>query len=149
MVVMDKEEYVSKAQDILQQPVYRSIPRDPTNKIKALLITKLRSIIRDNNLDDGMYKAMYPTGCVNHLRPLVSSRGSVTYGVATVLSKVLKPLVGKSPHHIQSTGNFVSKAKGITLQLGECLTSYNVTSLFTSVSNRSSPKYYEGSLGKG
>ena len=58
-----------------------------------------------------MYKAMYPTGCAppefyglpkihktgNPLRPIVSSRGSVTYGVAIVLSKVLKPLVGKSP----------------------------------------------------
>ena len=69
----------------------------------------------------------------NPLRPIVSSRGSVTYEVAKVISKVLKPLVGNSPHHVQSTGNFVSKAKGLTLQLGECLASYDVTSLFTSV----------------
>ena len=95
-----------------------------------------------------MYKAMYPTGCVppkfyglpkihktgNPLRPIVSSRGSVTYGVAKVLSKVIKPLVGKSPNHIQSTGDFVTKAKRLTLQVGECLSSYDVTSLFTSVS---------------
>ena len=50
-----------------------------------------------------------------------------------VLSKVLKPLAGKSPHHIQSASDFVSKTKGIPLQLGECLPSYDVTSLFTSV----------------
>ena len=67
------------------------------------------------------------------LRPIVSSRGSVTYGVAKVISKVLKPLVGKSPHHIQSTGDFVSRAQGLTLQSGECLSSYDVTSLFISV----------------
>ena len=74
-----------------------------------------------------MYKAMYPTCCVppkfyglpkthktgNPLRPIVFSRGSVTYGVAKVLSKVLKPLVGKSPHHIQSTGDSVAKAKSL------------------------------------
>ena len=64
MVVMDKEEYVSKAKDILQQPAYRSIPRDPTNKIKAQLIIKLRRIKRDNGLNEGMYEAMYPTSCV-------------------------------------------------------------------------------------
>ena len=144
MVVMDKEEYVSKAQKLLAQPVYRSIPSYPTNKIKAQLITKLRRIKRENNLDEGTYKAIYPTGCIppklskihktgNPLRPIVSSRGLVTYRIAKVLSKVLKPLVGKSPHHIQSTGDFVSKAKGLTLQLKECLTSYDVTSLFTSV----------------
>ena len=34
---------------------------------------------------------------------------------------------------MQSTGDFVSKAKGLTLQTGECLSSYDVTSLFTSV----------------
>ena len=98
-------------------------------------------------MDEGMYKAMYPTGCVppkfyglpkihktgNPLRLIVSSREMVTYGVARVLSKVLKPLVGKSPHHIQSTGDFVSRAKGLTLQPEEFLTSYDVTSLFTSV----------------
>ena len=94
-----------------------------------------------------MHKVMYPTGGVppkfyalpkihktgNPIRPIVSSRGSVTYGVAKVLSKVIKPLVGKSPHHIQSTGDFVAKAKRLTLQVGECLSSYDVTSLFTSV----------------
>ena len=41
--------------------------------------------------------------------------------------------MGKLPHHIQSTSNFVSKAKRVTLQLGEYLTSYDVPSLFTSV----------------
>ena len=41
--------------------------------------------------------------------------------------------MGKSPHHIQSTSDFVSKAKGFTLQRGECLSSYDVTSLLTSV----------------
>ena len=67
------------------------------------------------------------------LRPIVSSRGSVTYGKAKVLTKVLKPLVGNSPHHVQSTRDFVNKAKGVTLLPGECLCSYNVTTLFTSV----------------
>ena len=155
MVVMDREDYNNKAQELLNSPVYRSLPRDPTNKIKAQLITKLRRIKKDSNLDEGMYRAMYPTGCVlpkfyclpkihktgNPLRPIVSSRGSVTYGVAKVISKVVKPLVGNSPHHIQSTRDFVSKAKRVTLQAGECLSSYDVTSPFYFSSNRSSTQY--------
>ena len=68
----------------------------------------------------------------NPLKPIVSSRGLVTYRVVNVLSKVFKPLVGKFSHHIQSTGDFVSRTKGLTLQPGEFLTSYDVTSLFTS-----------------
>ena len=41
--------------------------------------------------------------------------------------------MGKSPNHIQSTGDFVAKAKRLTLQLRECLSSHDVTSVFTSV----------------
>ena len=67
------------------------------------------------------------------LRPKVSSRVSVTYGVAKVLIKVLKPLVGKSPHHIQSTKDFVSNVRKVTLLPGECLCSYDVSALFPSV----------------
>ena len=45
----------------------------------------------------------------------------------------LKPLVGKSPHHINTTQNFIEQVKHITLAPGECLSSYDVSALFTSV----------------
>ena len=35
------------------------------------------------------------------LRPIVSSRDSITYRVAKVIADILKPLIGKSQHHIQ------------------------------------------------
>ena len=90
---------------------------------------------------------MYPTGCVppkfyglpkihkpdTPLRPIVSSCGSVTYGVAKELTKILKPFVGKSPHHINSTHDFVEQIKQLSLAPGECLSSYCVSTLFTSV----------------
>ena len=53
--------------------------------------------------------------------------------MAKVIAKVLKTLVGKLPHHIQSTRDFVSKVREVTLLPGECLSSYDVTALFTSV----------------
>ena len=90
---------------------------------------------------------MYPTGCIppkfyglpkihkpdTPLRPIVSSCRSVCYGVTKELTKILKPLVGKSPHHINSTQDFVEQVKHITLAPGECLSSYDVSGLFTSV----------------
>ena len=48
-------------------------------------------------------------------------------------AKILKPLVGKSPHHINSTQDFVEQVKHITLAPGECLSSYDLSVLFTSV----------------
>ena len=62
-------------------------------------------------LNNQTYKAMYPTGCVppkfcslpkihkpdTPLRPIVSSCGSVTYGVAKELAKFLKPQEASPP----------------------------------------------------
>ena len=67
------------------------------------------------------------------LRPIVFRRGSIKYEVAKELSRILGPLVGKSPHHIKNTDDFVQQVKGIKLQPGECITSYDVSVLFVSV----------------
>ena len=67
------------------------------------------------------------------LRSIVSSCGSVTYGVAKELTKIPKPLVSKSPHHSNSTQDFVEQVKHIKLAPGECISSNDVTVLFTSV----------------
>ena len=53
--------------------------------------------------------------------------------MAKELAKILKPLLGQSPHHINSTQDFVEQAKHITLAPGECLSSYDVSTLITSV----------------
>ena len=63
----------------------------------------------------------------------MSSCGSIIYGVAKELTKILNPLVGKFPHHINSTHNFVEQVKHISLAPGECLSYYDVSALFTSV----------------
>ena len=147
MAVLDKGYYIQKAGNLLEQSVYKTIDRDPTNSITAKCIQILRRLKRETGMDEGTYKAMYASGCTppkfyglpkihktgTPLRPIVSSRGSVTYGVAKVLAKVLKPLVGKSPIIIQSTRDFVHRLKGVSLLPGECLCSYDVTTLFTSV----------------
>ena len=67
------------------------------------------------------------------LRPIVSSIGAATYNTAKELAKILKPLVGISAHHIQNTRDFVEQLKDVRLKQGECIISYDVTALFTSV----------------
>ena len=147
MVIMDRQDYINKANQLLNQDTYKAITKDPTNTIKNKLINILKNIKTKTGLGTNTYKSMYPTGCVppkfyglpkihkpdTPLRPIVSSCGSVTYGVAKELAKILKPLVGKSPHHINSTQDFVEQAKQFKLEPGECLSSYDVSALFTSV----------------
>ena len=118
MVIMDRQDYINKANNLLNQNTYRSIAKDPTNSIKNKLINILKRVKGQKGLDSNTYKSMYPTGCVP---PKFNG-----------LPKI-KPLVGKSPHHITSTQDFVEQAKQIILEPGECLSSYDVSALFTLV----------------
>ena len=147
MVIMDRQDYINKANHLLNQNTYRSITKDPTSSIKNEVIMIFKRVKNQTGLDSNTYKSMYPTGCAppkfyglpkihkpdTPLRPIGSSCGSVTYGVAKELAKILKPLVGKSPHHITNTQDFVEQARQIILEPAECLSSYDVSALFTSV----------------
>ena len=65
--------------------------------------------------------------------PIVSHRGAVIYEVAKELENILRPLVGHSHHHMRNTQNFVDHIQSIRLEEGECIISYDVKALFTSV----------------
>ena len=79
-----------------------------------------------------MYKRMYPTRTCSPkfdglskihkkdtpLRPIVSSRDSVTYRVAKELAIILQALVGRSKQHIQNTQNLIEKIKDIDYNQG-------------------------------
>ena len=147
MVVMDRDVYNKKPEELLHQPAYRPIPNDPTNKYKTKLISLLKSIKTEGGIGESTYKRLYPTGAGSPkfyglpkvhkegtpLRPIVSSIGAVTYSTAKELSRILKSLVGKSPHHIHNNQDFMEHLKGIQLGPDEVMVSYDLRALFTSV----------------
>ena len=148
LVVIDRTDYIRKAKELLQDTsTYRTIKGDSTNKLKNRLINILKKIKAETGMQDNIYKKMYPTGASPPkfyglpkihkknipLRPLVSSIGSVSYGVAKELSKIIKPLMGCSIHHVHNSTQFAEEIKKTKIQQGECITSYDVTALFTSI----------------
>ena len=148
MVIMDQQDYINKAQTLLQDTnTYKVLPKDPTSHIKNKLITLLKDIKQTGGLSTQKYKQLYPTSAVppkfyglpkihkegTPLRPIVSSRGSITYGVAKELSHIIKPLVGQSPHHLKNSQHFIQQLQGKRFKPGETITSFDVKALFTSV----------------
>ena len=107
MLVMEKNEYIKKSEDLLNQPTYKALTTDPTNKYKNKLINLLKTIRAEGGINNDTYKRLYPTGAVppkyyglpkihkqgTPLRPIISTRGSVSYETAKELAKILKPLV--------------------------------------------------------
>ena len=59
MVIMDRKEYIDKATNLLSQPVYRTIERDPTNKLKAKLYYSPQEVKKGNRTGELHLKYMY------------------------------------------------------------------------------------------
>ena len=67
------------------------------------------------------------------LRPIVSSRGSISFNTAKELARILKPLAGRTTYSVHNTKDFIDQIKNIKLLPDECIISYEVKALFTSV----------------
>ena len=147
LVVMDKEEYIGKTEELLKEKTYKIIPTDPTNRQKSKLIQILKKIEEEGGRNESTYKKMYPTAAgipifyglpkIHKawvpLRPTVSIRGSASYNTAKELARILKPLAGRITYSVQNTKDFVDQVKNIKLLPDECVISYDVKALFTSV----------------
>ena len=148
LVVMDRKDYTKKMKELLDDDnTYMPLKMNPTNRQKNRLINILRSIKTESILEANIYKKMYPTGASSPklyglpkihkknipLSPIVSSRGSVTYGVAKELARILKPLTGNTIHHVNNSMEFADDIKKIKLEGGECIISHDVSALFTSI----------------
>ena len=107
----------------LLEDTYRPLNTDPTMKQKNKLINILRRVKTEAKLEDTTYRRMYPTGTCSpklyglpkihkkntRLRPIVSSRGSVTYGVARELAKIQTPLTGNTIHYVSNSKEFAEE----------------------------------------
>ena len=137
----------SSAEELLNQNTYRAIPSDPTMRLKNKPISMLRSIEAKGGIKEELYRRLYPTGAGSlkfcglpkihkmgmPLRPIVSSIGTFTYQTSKEVTRILKALVGRSPHHVKNTQDFIDQIKGIHLGQDECMMSYDGKALFTSV----------------
>ena len=147
MVVLDSKDYTAKSETLLNQSNYKVLKNDPTNKYKNKLVGLLKTIKAEGGIDDTTYKRLYPTGAVPPkyyglpkvnkpgmpLRPIISSIGSVTDAIAKELARIIKPLMGGSQHHVKNNRDFIQIIEGIQLRPDECMMSFDVESLFTSV----------------
>ncbi|BHF61530.1 hypothetical protein SprV_0100450500 [Sparganum proliferum] len=67
------------------------------------------------------------------LRPIVSLKGTPTYGLAKWLFRRLKFLTAESDTTVSSSAQFLEKLKGVSLHPNVVMVSFDVTSLFTSI----------------
>ncbi len=148
VVVMNSKGYTSKAKELLSDTTtYKPLKKDPTSKYSTQVIKKLQELKNSHEISETEYRKMYPTGCIVPrfyglpkihkktvpLRPIVASRGSVTYQVARHLAHILSPLVTRNPHILKNSAELVKLMSPIQLEEDDVMVSFDVTALFPSV----------------
>ena len=147
-VIMKTTDYRSKIENLLNdKDTYEELKKDPTSNYKNKLINILRPWKSNKSIPEKLYHRIYPTSEVPPkfyglpkihkkdvpLRPIVSSIGNISYHVAEYLTSVLSPLMGKNPHFIKNSQDFIKKIRGLEIPPGRKMVSYDVTALFTSI----------------
>ena len=148
VVVMNTVDYKNKAKQLLSdENTYQRLNKDPTSKFSNKLINQLKELKKEGGLDDREYRRVYPTSALiprfyglpkvhkqgAPLRPIVASRGSITYELAKLLAQILSPLVGKNGYALKNSAEMVEELGNLTLGSEDVLVSFDVTALFTKV----------------
>ena len=62
LVVLNTEDYIKKAEDLLSQKTYRVLTADPTMRLKTKMINLLKTIKSKGGISEELYKRLYPKG---------------------------------------------------------------------------------------
>lgn len=125
LVVLDKREYIEKAEVILQDANnYEKLDKNPTAKIEAKTKQIFRQTCRDK-LPESLLKDLTPAHSrtpvlyglpKDHkenvpLRPIVSACGGPTEKTAWLLDRILTQLLTYVPAHLRNTEDYLNRMK--------------------------------------
>lgn len=146
-VVLSADDYKAKIEQLLDDPAYTKLNKDPT----AVKERKIRKVIdevsRSGGMSEGLAKRLKPSHSAPPrlygvpkihkegvpLRPITSMIGSPAYETAAYLTKIISPVLGKNEYAVSNSKSFVEEIKDLDLDETEEMASFDVTSLFTKV----------------
>nr|VZI32915.1 unnamed protein product [Spirometra erinaceieuropaei] len=148
-VVLDKSEYVTKAQELLNDnQSYKVVDTDPMKTLVGKINKSLNQMRNQKAVSERDWRQMKPQDAalarfyglpkihkpIVPLRPIAALKGTPTYGLAKWPAKHLKRLTDGSEHTAVYSTHFLKKLKGVVIAPPpiEVMVSFNVVSLFTS-----------------
>ncbi|BHF84794.1 hypothetical protein SprV_0902794600 [Sparganum proliferum] len=147
-VVLDKSDYQKKVQDLLEdQHSYKQCRVSEMKNLITRINKSLRNLRAKGAITPNDWFSMKPTDTATArfyglpkvhkanvpLRPIVSLRGTRTYGLAKWVFCRLKFLAEGSPTTAASAKQLIERIKHLKLEPDESMVSFDVVSLFTSI----------------
>ena len=116
-VILNREDYLKKCMDHINNGPYQLLKKDPTAKIKTKILKQLK-VLNDNELirfygQPKIYKAGVP------IRPIVSYSGSPLYNLNKYISNILK--VKDENNNAKNSTTFSNYVKNVPIKDDEIM----------------------------
>ncbi|XP_046387902.1 uncharacterized protein LOC124157319 [Ischnura elegans] len=142
-VVMNKEDYISKINDLLNDDTYSEEKLDPTSRTQK----GIKHIINQSSIPPEERKwiiesapkppRLYGLPKIHKqgvpLRPIVSAIDSPSHKLAKYLAQQLVPFSGQTSTHVKNSAHFIEIIKKAKISKDDILVSFDVVSLFTNI----------------
>ena len=146
-VVLNKDDYIRKCKDHIDNGPYERLESDPMNDIKKEVWRKCKDLADREIIDQQLYYKIKPTD--SHaprfyglpkihkpgipIRPIVSYVGSPLYNLSKYVAYILKPYAKNETQHSKNSTTFSEFIREQTVEFDEIMASFDVTSLYTNV----------------
>ncbi|XP_065204080.1 uncharacterized protein LOC135834170 [Planococcus citri] len=136
IVVMEKEDYNNKVNDLLKNGPYKELTKNPLNN----MIKTTKTAIKNKNYKIPSNPKIPKLYCLpkihkpnNPMRPIVSNIDAPTYQIAKQLVTELQAINQPITYQIRNNEELVEKLKNTQITPTDRLISFDVTNLFPSV----------------
>ena len=147
IVILNREDYLEKCMDHINNGPYQLLKKDPTTKIKTKTLKQLK-VLNDNEFTDNkLYYYLKPTDSPAPrfygqpkihkpgvpIRPTVSYSGFPKYNLNKYIANILKAYVKDENNNAKNFTSFSNYIRNAPVEDDEIMVSFHVTSLYTNI----------------
>ena len=146
-VILNREDYLEKCMDHINNGPYQLLKKDPTTKIKAKTLKQLKVLKDSEFIVNKLYYYLKPTDSPAPrfygqpkmhkpgvpIRPIVSYSGSPLYNLNKYIANILKTYVKHENNNAKNSTTFSNYIRNVPIEDDEIMVSFDVTSLYTNI----------------
>ena len=144
-VILDKDDYIKKCYEHINNGPYKLLKRDPTEIIKRETRSILLALNKEGFIPDMLYYRLRPSDTPPPrfyglpkvhkqgipIRPIVSCTGTPLYNLSKHIASILSNYTKSD--HCKNSQEFSQYIRNLTIEEDECMVSFDVVSLYTNV----------------
>ena len=146
-VIINREDYLEKCMDYINNGPYQLLKKHPTTKIKAKTLKQLKALKDNEFTENKLYYYLKPTDSPAPtfygqpktykpgvpIRPIVSYSGSPLYNINKYIANILKAYVKHENKNAKNSTMFSNYVRNVPIEDDKIMLSFDVTSLYTNI----------------